>query len=70
MKYIITTDNEDQGWLDSFNSWAGHSYGMNQEVKEDHLDSVETNIDRFNNELACGRAIRLIEQEGSDGTKI
>lgn len=64
MKYIITTDNEEQGWLDSFNDWAGHSYKMNQEVKEDHLDCVETNINRFNNEVACGPAIRLIEQEG------
>ena len=53
MKYIITTDNEEQGWLDSFNTWSGHSYEMNQEVKEDHLDCVETNIDRFNNEVAC-----------------
>ena len=35
MKYIITTDHEEQGWLDA-----------------------------FNNELSCGRAIRLIEQEG------
>lgn len=64
MKYIITTDNEDQGWLDAFNDRANFSYKMNQEVKEDHLDSVETNIDRFNNEVAWGPAIRLIEQEG------
>lgn len=64
MKYIITTDNEEQRWLDSFNYWAGHSYEMNQEVKKDHLDSVENNIDRFNNKFACGPAIRLIKQEG------
>lgn len=43
---------------------------MNQEVKEEDLDSVRKNIYRFNNELACGRAIRLIEQEGQNGTKI
>lgn len=64
MKYIITTDNEEQGWLDSFNDWANLSYKMNQEVREEDLDSVRKNIYRFNNELACGRAIRLIEQEG------
>ena len=64
MKYIITTDSEEQGWLDSFNDWANFSYKMNQEVKEEDLDSVRKNIYRFNNELACGRAIRLIEQEG------
>lgn len=64
MKYIITTDNEEQGWIDAFNAWASHSYEMNQEVKEDHLDCVETNIDRFNNMVACGCAICLIEQEG------
>lgn len=64
MKYIITTDNEEQGWLDSFNDWTNFSYKMNQEVKEEHLDSVRKNIYRFNNVVACGPAIRLIEQEG------
>ncbi|WP_430619443.1 hypothetical protein [Enterococcus sp. DIV0802b] len=70
MKYIITTDHEEQGWLNSFNDWANFSYKMNQEVKEEDLDSVRKNIYRFNNELACGRAIRLFEQEGQNGTKI
>lgn len=64
MKYIITTDNEEQGWLDSFNDWTNFSYKMNQEVKEEHLDSVRKNIYRFNNVVACGPAIRLIEKEG------
>ena len=64
MKYIITTDNEEQGWLDSFNDRTNFSYKMNQEVKEEDLDSVRKNIYRFNNELACGRAILLIEKEG------
>lgn len=59
--YIITTDKEDQNWLDGFNDWAGHTYQMDQEVKPEHLDHVEANIYRFNNEVACGPAIELKE---------
>lgn len=58
-KYIITTDNEDQKWLDSFNHYVGYSYKMNQEVNEEHLDSVKYNIMKFNHELALGPAIIL-----------
>lgn len=60
-KFIITADSNDQNWLDGFNGWAGHTYQMNQEVKPEHLDHVEANIYRFNNEVACGPAIELKE---------
>ena len=60
-KFIITADLNDQNWLDEFNRWAGHTYLMNQEVKPEHLDHVEANIHRFNNEVACGPAIELEE---------
>lgn len=33
MKFIITTDNQEQGWIDSFNKWMGNSwedFEMNQ----------------------------------------
>ncbi|MGL9926741.1 MULTISPECIES: hypothetical protein [Enterococcus] len=62
-KYIITADKENQGWLEAFNSWAGHSYQMNQEVNEEHIDRLEINVERFNHEIACGPAIRLEEVE-------
>ncbi len=64
MKYIITTDHEEQGWLDSFNGYFDKDYKMGQAIEEGEIDELERNIHQFNNELACGRAIRLIEQEG------
>ena len=33
MTFIITTDNQEQGWIDSFNKWMGNSwedFEMNQ----------------------------------------
>ncbi len=60
-KFIITADSEDQNWLDAFNRWAGHTYSMNQEVNDDHLDEVEANVYQFNNAVACGPAIELKE---------
>lgn len=60
-KFIITADSNDQNWLEAFNRWAGHSYEMNQEVKQEHFDHVEANVDRFNHEVACGPAIDLKE---------
>ena len=62
-KYIITTDNEDQKWLDTFNNYVGHSYKMNQEINEEHLDSVKLDVVRFNHEFALGPAIILKELE-------
>lgn len=62
-KYIITTDNEDPKWLDSFNHYVGRSYKMNQEINEEHLDSVKYDVIRFNHELALGPAITLKELE-------
>lgn len=62
-KHIITTDNQDQKWLDSFNHYVGYSYKMNQEINEEHLDSVKYDVIRFNHELALGPAIILKESE-------
>lgn len=62
MTFIITTDNRDQGWLDSFNNWMGNSwedFEMNQEIKDEQVNALSFMIERFNNEIACGRAIRL-----------
>ena len=61
MKYIITTDNQEQGWLDSFNGQYGHTYQMNQEVQEEHLDQVEWEADVFNHTVAEGPAILINE---------
>ncbi|MBO0481005.1 hypothetical protein JZO71_01540 [Enterococcus sp. MSG2901] len=59
--YYYTYSN-DQNWLDSFNSWAGHTCLMNQEGKQEHLDYTEANIHCFNNEMACGPAIELMDE--------
>lgn len=40
MKYIITTDNEEQDGLIPLMIGQIFSYKMNQEVKEEDLDSV------------------------------
>lgn len=62
MKFIITTDNQDKGWLDSFNKWMGNSwedFKMNQQIEEEQADALSIVIEMFNNEIACGKAIRL-----------
>lgn len=62
MTFIITTDNQEQGWLDSFNKWMGNSwedFEMNQQIEEEQVNALSIVIERFNNEIACGPAIRL-----------
>ena len=59
MKYIITTDNQEQGWLDSFNNSVGKDFKMNQEIAEENVDAVSIMIDDFNHYVARGPAIRL-----------
>lgn len=62
-KYIITTIYQNQKTLDRFNAWAGYTYEMNQEVQEHHFDSIERNIDQFNEEIAKHPVILLLHTQ-------
>ncbi|EOL45790.1 hypothetical protein [Enterococcus caccae] len=61
MKYIITTDNKEQGWLDAFNSYCKSNYKMEQTIEEQEVPEIKIKIDEFNNAVACGPAIELNE---------
>ncbi|MGF2080100.1 hypothetical protein [Enterococcus casseliflavus] len=64
MKYIITTDNEEQEWLDAYNGYFDKNYVMGQVIEEDEIEDLVRDVYQFNNVVACGHAIRLIKQEG------
>lgn len=59
--FVIKADSNDHGWMDSFNRWNNSNYSLNQEIDEKEFEFLERQIDRFNNEVACGPAIRLEE---------
>lgn len=59
--HIITTDNEDQGWLDSFNDYSGDNYKMNETIEPS--SALKHTVEKFNHEIACGPAIRIVEIE-------
>lgn len=61
--FVIKADGDDHGWLDSFNNWNSSNYSLNQKIDEKEFDSLERQIDRFNNEVACGPAIRLEDSD-------
>lgn len=60
-KHIITTDNQDQGWLDSFNKSIGADFKMNQEIKEEEMDAVGIIVDDFNYYVAKDNVILIKE---------
>lgn len=61
--FIIKADGDDQGWMDSFNGWNDSNYSLNQKIDEKEVELLERKIDKFNQEVACGPAIRLEEKE-------
>lgn len=61
--FVIKADGDDQGWMDSFNGWNDSNYSLNQKIDEKEVELLERQIDRFNNEVACGPAIRLKDSE-------
>lgn len=63
MKYFITTDGNDQGWMDAFNNFNKSSYKLNQEIKAKYADEVKQEIENFNGGYALGPAIKLEEVE-------
>ncbi|MCC5894854.1 MAG: hypothetical protein JJU16_05270 [Alkalibacterium sp.] len=65
MKYIITTDEGQQGWMDSFNNWNESNYKLGQSIKTIHAQEVKGEIDRFNNAVALGPAI-ILEEVSND----
>ena len=48
--------------MDSFNGWNDSNYSLNQKIDEKEVELLERKIDKFNQEVACGPAIRLEEQ--------
>lgn len=60
--FAIKADSDDQGWMDSFNGWNDSNYSLNQKIDEKEAEVLESKIDKFNQEVACGPAIRLEEQ--------
>ncbi|MDB1686619.1 hypothetical protein [Enterococcus durans] len=60
--FIIKADGDDKGWMDSFNGWNDSNYSLNQKIDEKEVELLERKIDKFNQEVACGPAIRLEEQ--------
>lgn len=61
--FAIKADSDDQGWMDSFNGWNDSNYSLNQKIDEKEVEVLESKIDKFNHEVACGPAIRLEEQQ-------
>lgn len=60
---IIKTDNDEQGWMDSFNDWNSSSYSLNQKIDSKEVEELKKRIDEFNHSVACGPAVRLEEKE-------
>jgi len=63
MRYFITADGNEQGWMDAFNKFNNSNYKLNQEVKTEYADEVKQEIENFNRGYANGPAIGLEEVE-------
>ncbi|MGM0107938.1 hypothetical protein [Enterococcus sp. AZ172] len=60
---IIKADNDEQGWMNSFNDWNSSSYSLNQKIDSKEVEELKKRIDEFNHSVACGPAVRLEEKE-------
>ncbi|EHD5018751.1 hypothetical protein JRB95_001378 [Listeria monocytogenes] len=58
--YKITTDGEEQGWIDAFNLFSGTHYKIDEVLTGD-LTELKESIFYFNNGVACGPAISIME---------
>lgn len=56
---IITTDGNEQGWLDTFNEYNHTDYKLNQEIEPSQLEELNQKVIAFNNMVAYGPAIHL-----------
>lgn len=63
MRYFITADGNEQGWMDAFNNFNKSNYKLNQEIKSENADEVKREIEDFNFGYANGPAIELKEVE-------
>lgn len=57
---VITTDNQEQGWLDHFNERYGYDFKMNEQVEV--TTEFKGDISDFNHYVAGGYAIRLVKE--------
>lgn len=58
-KTIITTDGNEQGWLDTFNEYNHTNYKINQEIEPSQVEELNQKVMEFNNTVAYGPAIHL-----------
>ena len=58
-KTIITTDGNEQGWLDTFNEYNHTNYKLNQEIESSQIEQLNDKVIAFNNMVAFGPAIHL-----------
>ncbi|KAA9557687.1 hypothetical protein [Listeria monocytogenes] len=63
--YKITTDGEDQGWMDAFNLHSGTHYKIGEVITGD-LTELEKWIFMFNNGVALGPAVSIVEVQDED----
>lgn len=63
--YKITTDGEEQGWMDAFNRECNTNYNIGEVLTGD-LTELRQKIYHFNNGVACGPAIQILEVQDED----
>lgn len=63
--YKITADREDQGWMDAFNLHSGTHYKIGEVLTGD-LTDLKEKIFHFNNGVALGPAISIVEVQDED----
>ncbi|EAC3591519.1 TPA: hypothetical protein ACX1L3_000974 [Listeria monocytogenes] len=63
--YKITADSEDQGWMDAFNFESNTDYKVGEVLSGD-LTELRQKIYQFNNGVAWGPAISIVEVQDED----
>lgn len=63
--YKITTDGEEQGWMDAFNTHYATDFKIDEVLAGD-LTQLREKIYHFNNGVACGPAISIVEVQDED----
>lgn len=63
--YKITADSEDQGWMDAFNLHCGTHYKIGEVLTGD-LTELQERIFYFNNGVALGPAVSIVEAQDED----
>lgn len=60
-RFILTSDEDDQGWIDSFNNWGHTDYYLHEEFSDaQEIDELNDKIEEFNFRVAHGPALALM----------